>query len=349
MQLLDKFESIDMPVNTLFGRAERGQSPNINRNRQFVVITTCTDRKRVSPLENLRARKLRRGKFEIVSRDWNARVADASSKLKAEKIYCGRTFVETTRSAEELGGDLWIISAGMGLIQSSTPIPSYSLTTSPRGEDAIGARVLSADWSSSAWWSEVTQQDHSSTFVEIVRKYPKAIFLVALSENYALMIAEDLRRLDATDRSRLRLFGANLERALGEKFAPYILPYDRRIDGPDSPIPGTASDFSARSLRHFTKLITEGIAGFDDVSADRLAVGNSLEGMALPNIPKREPKKDAEIRDLIIENWAAVEGRSGRMLRYLRDNLGVACEQGRFRRLFNQVSRERVCEREIGT
>ena len=36
-----------------------------------------------------------------------------------------------------------------------------------------------------------------------------------------------------------------------------------------------------------------------------------------------------------------VGGQSSRMLRLLRDDLSVACEQGRFRALFQLVRRER--------
>jgi hypothetical protein len=46
---------------------------------------------------------------------------------------------------------------------------------------------------------------------------------------------------------------------------------------------------------------------------------------------------DEEIVVLIREHWSAAQAQSTRMLRLLRDDLGVACEQGRFSRLFRRV------------
>jgi hypothetical protein len=48
-----------------------------------------------------------------------------------------------------------------------------------------------------------------------------------------------------------------------------------------------------------------------------------------------------EIIDLVLRDWDVVGGRSSMMLRHLRDELRVACEQQRFAGLFKIAARER--------
>ena len=60
-----------------------------------------------------------------------------------------------------------------------------------------------------------------------------------------------------------------------------------------------------------------------------------------PTNAPRTRKSDSEILNLIHRRWRRVEGRSGRMLRLLRDEEMIACEQGRFRRLFLLAASQR--------
>lgn len=313
---------------------------------RFVIVTTCTDRKRSAPPPSLMARDLEPGGRSQVVAAWSSRIAQCKERRAAENLYCGRAFSEAKAAADELGADLWIISAGMGLIKSSSSIPSYSLTTTPRGTDAVMMKVHSDSWSSAAWWSAINKKRTQNSISKLFRKYPRATFLVALSEYYAEMTREDLGALSDRDLKRLRLFGLSLGRVLEERFRSAILPYDRRLDGPDSSVPGTLSDFAPRALRHFSQLVRSGLAGSNDQGRDHAAVRNALKGWATPQVPKREPRTDTELQAIILEHWESVGGRSGQMLRHLRDNLLIACEQSRFRRLFNDVAERQRCLRE---
>ena len=80
---------------------------------QVTVVTSCVNRKRIVPDENLRAGNLPIGSFEEVADEWNARVAvPHRTKRQAKDVYCGRAFQEALKAAEELKTRLWIISAG---------------------------------------------------------------------------------------------------------------------------------------------------------------------------------------------------------------------------------------------
>ena len=123
------------------------------------------------------------------------------------------------------------------------------------------------------------------------------------------------------------------------KLAPNVMPYDDRLDGPNSPVRGTRSDFPQRAARHFVKIL----ASMDGNSASHHvdAVTAELEHMRPPAKHNRRRLSDEEIRATIQSHWDVVDGQSSTMLRHLRDKLGVACEQSRFAELFRQIKDER--------
>ena len=136
--------------------------------------------------------------------------------------------------------------------------------------------------------------------------------------------------------ARLRLFTRTPRSRIPEGLRNYVMPYDDRLDGPDSDIRGTRSDFAARALRHFAGLQTCGTA-----TEDAAAVDAALAGWRMPKIQNRIRRDDSELLNLMRQHWDSAEGKSSKLLRLFRDDLGVACEQGRFATLARQVRGER--------
>ena len=60
--------------------------------------------------------------------EWNDQLDKEKSIITAELLYDGRGIKELFKS--NFDHDLYIISAGLGLIHKKDPIPSYSLTVS---------------------------------------------------------------------------------------------------------------------------------------------------------------------------------------------------------------------------
>ncbi len=275
-----------------------------------------------------------------VAHKWQGLIASSEPRYKAEDLYCGRSMREVHLSVESLKADLWIASAGLGLISSGTEIPAYSLTTAGNGLDSIRLKIDRDNWSPSGWWGHVKSMGVGiSSLSKLLGKRKQALCLMALPKAYASLMMDDFLGLNPKQRSRIRLFGMSLASVMPAEFHRYIMPYDDRLDGPNSSCPGTRSDFAARALRHFSGLLQEGKAGGTDSADDQKTVRKSLKGWGRPNIPKRTTKTDPEIQALIVTHWQTVSGQSTRMLRYLRDDLQVACEQGRFRQLFNDIAK----------
>jgi hypothetical protein len=118
------------------------------------------------------------------------------------------------------------------------------------------------------------------------------------------------------------------------------MPYDDRLDGPDSTNRGTRSDFAGRALRHFAEL-TRGEPQGHSAAEHAAKVSATLDGWRMPAKVARIRHDDAALLDLIRAHWDAERGSSSRLLRRFRDDLGIACEQGRFAKLAREVRSER--------
>jgi len=264
-------------------------------------------------------------------------LANVSPVCAAGNLYVGRAFKEAAYASNTVSADFWILSAGLGLVSAHSWVPAYSLTVSTGAEDSIEPKISDSPWLPQNWWQALNSYGISQSKISsLIRNYPNHTFLISLSESYARLIQGDLTEISNSDLSRIRIFGLGLEQVLAPKFHHLIMPYDRRLDGPDSPIKGTLSDFSQRALRHYANLVVSGASDGSDIGKDRETVLAELASWRQPQIPKRNKKTDEEIRNLIDDHWDVVRGRSGRMLRLLRDGLGIACEQGRFQRLFRE-------------
>lgn len=305
-----------------------------------VVVTACTQRKSRPACECLLARNLPRGRLTEVVDKWLTTVKGVGDRGPAGDLYAGRGFGEVRGAARSVGGPLLIVSAGLGLLAPDAMVPAYSLTAVPGSPDYVFSRidgsVCTADW-----WREL--QDRSpfaDSFEAWAKRHPDVPILIALSSAYLGMVQKDLLALDEDTRVRLRFFGRGLERWLDPVLKRLVMPYDGRLDGSMSPIRGTQSDFSARAMRHFTEAILP-VLPWASKEVHRRAVETALSGWTPPVVPRRSRLGDDEIRALIRQHWHSASGQSARMLRVLRDDLSVACEQGRFRDLFHEVKSER--------
>jgi hypothetical protein len=303
-----------------------------------LVITACTNRKRVAAPKALSASGLETGTLAQVSRAWIARLRAASPAVPARELYCGRSFSEALNAAEAVDADLAIVSAGLGLLTADTEVPSYGLTVSPRTKDSVLDRV-SFPASPRDWWSRIARQSPFSENLEEHITASSGVVVVALPETYLDMIADDLADLADGARRRLRIVTGGPPERLHAKLRPWLMPYDERFDGPQSPLPGTRGDFASRAARHFAETI---VAAAPRATAKRHAeaVRNLLDQWAQPARPQRERKSDPELLSILRDLWDLGEGRTTRLLRLVRDQAGVACEQSRFSRLAHQVRLE---------
>jgi hypothetical protein len=279
----------------------------------------------------VRAADMPSGTLEIVGGNWIAALREAAALTDAAKLYQGASHAESRRAALDSGYPHLIVSAGLGLISADARVPNYAASVL-MGEDDILAK-LSDGADASSWWRWLQQRSPFARSLEAVIQLTDGPCLIALSQAYLEMLRDDLLSLPEDVLGRIRLFsGSHVPRAL----AHLQMPYDDRLDGPSSPFRGTRSNFAPRAMRHFA---TQILPGNESETAERhaAAVESALADWTVTTRTIGARKNDAELRDILSAHWEATGGRSTRMLRLLRDDLGIACEQGRFASLVRDM------------
>ncbi len=301
-----------------------------------IILTACTNRKRIVPPAELRAASLPAGSLSAVASCWLTRLRRASPSIRAGDLYAGRGFGEARAAAGS--ADLYIASAGLGIVHADATVPTYSLTVAPGASDDVLSLVDEAASVADWWRAGPANSPFHAGLDDIVRRCDSQLVLAALPSAYLKMLAGDLERFLDQIGDHLRLFCAAPPAGLPSRLVETIMPYDARFDGPDSPLPGTRSDFAQRAMRHFARTVLPRSGPTATSKAHWAAVERAMTGLKLRVSVDRGKATDAEIIALVVQNWGAAGGRSGQMLRLLRDGLGVACEQRRFARLFQAAA-----------
>ena len=247
------------------------------------------------------------------------------------RIYAGRAFGLIRDLAESRSGRLYVVSAGLGLVDGATELPVYGLTVARGVAESISDRVTGG-FDTASWFSK-TMTGRYSVEWDAVFKPNGGRVLIALTRPYAEMIGPSLAALPGGLRARLRIFGAGLSPALPSSVASQVLPYDDRLD---TLLPGTRSDFAQRALVHFTDHIADGVS---DLPADVAGVRQALSTVEPPVRTVRSPATDADLLKLIRARLSPRASVS-RLLRQIRDEDQIACEQSRFAKLFRQAQLE---------
>lgn len=296
------------------------------------IATPCSARKEKLPAESLRASKLPRASQNVVAKAWLGKLesAAASEGALASELYSGRSFRRVRDVANLLGCRLFVVSAGLGLLDGTTAIPSYDLTLSATGGGALRQRLTHAP-RPPEWWSSLEASPFASSFKGLC--VGRARILVALTQPYAEMVGSSLARLPAADRSRLRILGFGLRPHLSPELHRQLITYDDRLN---KIIPGTRLDGASRALAHFAGLVAT--RPITDVEADQGLVDTSLSTVKLAVPVSRQRVSDAalakHVARFIRHGLSATNA-----LKRLRSEAQVACEERRFRRLYEEALR----------
>ena len=301
-------------------------------NRQILVFTNCTSRKRGLVSSELLARTLPLGTYSTVSAEWAKRIDTAPKLRSAGELYCGRAITETLQSARSLAAEVAFFSAGLGIVAREHFVPTYSLTSSSRNLDSIDGR-LTEPYSPSSWWRSLLRaRKQEGVFARLVEERRPSLILLALAPGYLSMVREDLECVARGFCSVMRILGPRRRDEVPEALREQWLPYDDRLDDPASGFNGTPADFPHRALRHFASRI------FRPEHTQSIAVHRQLVEASLRELkpyvrPRGVTASDEEVLAVIKALWNKCAGNRGRVLRTLRRHNGIACEQGRFRRL----------------
>ncbi|HEY0969819.1 MAG TPA: hypothetical protein VGE02_02455 [Gemmatimonadales bacterium] len=316
--------------------------------RTIHVVVTCTDRKTREPA--VRARSLPRGGLAARLSAWqDALAASTLDAIPAESLYAGDHW-QVVRSLPKnapagVNVRVWVCSAGFGMVEFDTPVRPYAATFGAEHPDSVaprGGSFVAADW-----WGALGEWRAPGTVCrsisEIARRScgPRDVLLVAVSAQYLGAVHDDALAAAGVLAGRLAVLSAGVrpealrrQGAGGESLADRLLPVDARLK---TLVGGAMQSLNARLVR---RAVQAADTWMDDPRrlAD-LLVRWAAEAPAA-EVPDRVRGDDETLRIFIRDALRANPSATyTNLLRVLRRS-GRACEQARFRALFETVAAE---------
>jgi hypothetical protein len=304
------------------------------RPRTLHVIVTCTNRKTLPVPMGLRLGNVPGQGTAPRARKWAARLAAATSTplVAAQDLYAGEHWMIARGlpgRASQMRAQLWVCSAGYGLIPAGAQIRSYAATFSggsdrvPGGAD--GARLW---WHVLAGWAGPAPGQPRS-IRSLAAADPSASFLLALSASYLDACRDDIAaavgQVGDPDSFMVISAGARFPGSAGVA----LVPADARLQ---AFLGGTRQALNARIAAY---LLSAGISSRAEATH---CMTRLLAEQAPVTRYERKKLSDQEVIEMIACQLAQAPGISAsRLLRELRD-AGYACEQQRFAGLYRIVA-----------
>jgi hypothetical protein len=301
--------------------------PKRKRPPKIVLVVACSQRKRIAPLTELRLSSIT-ASVARRSEQWSTRLQrfEAPSHV-AQNLYMGDHWHAACQGYEfaqrySTRTELWIVSAGYGLIAADDAIKSYSATFSSGLADSVWRGPVDGDHDSclQRWWAKLSQK---RSLAELVPRGDGALVLVA-GAAYLTAVSADLEAALSNDPNSERVSVISA----GTRGNGALLPVDGRFRGL---LGGTDSSLNARLLARIA-------ADASTHRFNRPAMAEFVDGMAKQLIPSPRRHGHSATDDDVMVEIATMRSRRPSISRTqaLRDlrSRGVACEQTRFASLW---------------
>jgi hypothetical protein len=310
------------------------------------IVAACSHAKTKAAAEQMHARTLASTSTVDRAAEWLERVRRTPGELPASMLYCGVYWsgvVDLWRktAVRQRDSQLWIMSAGYGLIPSSAVIASYAATLSPRETDSVLARPGPLE--PMAWWSTLAswsgpQSGAPRSLVDLAAAYPKTAWIVVAGSNYISAASADFAQLDGQGMLQERFYvvspGLSGRASLPAHIDSVLLHADSRWE---ERLGRGKVSIGVRIAAELFRLAEGDPARLQAARMRMQREGTVLSGMPMP---VRTPMDDAKVR----QHLEHVLGGNPtipftRALRDFRD-AGNACEYKRFRALYQQVRQD---------
>jgi hypothetical protein len=291
------------------------------------LVTNCTARKRAGGLATVRARDLGRGSDSARARRWIERLAQQlGPRRSATDLYAGEHWTSALKAAKRPHVQLWVVSAGYGLVPADAQLTNYDATFT----FGAGDSVATTRQGQQEWWRELSDWDgpHSDSRVgraTLADLCATGRVIAALSEPYLWPLELEITSLDPAD------FLLVSTGCSDSTFAPYLLPANGAAR---MSLGGSLISVNVRVAGHVLSTVP-------GRQITRRRALNALETLRASTLPlptfDRIPMDDEDVRKWIRDQRSQNPSLSSTgALKRLRA-AGRACEQKRFGALFRQV------------
>lgn len=308
------------------------------------IVAACADKKRYPPDRGARLRAHPRGSVAERVASFTAALAKAGPRLPARDLYIG-PYWATVRSLPDIAASagrsarLWVASAGYGLIPATAPVSPYSATFQLGHADSVADPCSPHPVSDqlSAWWTELTRRNGSShceprNLAELARSNQGATVLVIVSPRYFQAMRGDLERTAESLGDRLIVITSQRLPDGDALHANVVVSEGRLTDIVGGALPSLHARVAAYMLR-------EAPSQAFTAAALRSLCAQIASTASPRRTYDRRPMSDAEVIEFIQRAMARRCSRTSHsaLLRELRSR-GRACEQKRFKRLFEEAT-----------
>lgn len=311
------------------------REPTIN------VVVTCSNRKSASAASTLLVRNLCEGSNRARSKEWINRLkAWKGDRFSARDLYQGdhwavvRSLLAPAEARSGVQVNVWIASAGCGLISPSSLIPSYGATFARRNADSVVTRREFRR----EWWQSLADLRWDggrspNSVAKVAARYPETPILIAGSPEYLDAMADDLARAKDLMSEPSRLIILCREGALSDELKQNKVYTSACLS---SQVGGSLTSLNARLAKWLIGQRPESL----NVAEVSRRMGE-LRGQTAPRqIPIRRKATDEQIKAYVIGCLRAGKRMSGSAALIDFRHTGQAAEQSRFNRLFRTVQEE---------
>lgn len=305
----------------------------------LVIVASCSSRKRRTGAQGPRFRDVasRYGSAKEAVESWTQMLSNSvASALPAKDFYVGNQWALLREFARQESVNIWVASAGYGLVQGSAPLSDYSATFSPGHPDSV-QDPGSWGWETNAaenWWRALSSWRGPSSgdprsLVAVTRSLRPSALMTLLSTPYLKVLREDLlaaREVLGADRLVILSPGGRQLDGFGESLV--------RIDGRlISELGGNMGTLAARAASY---IVAESGPGALSAPSARAVIDQVLARARPLRRFSRRVMSDDEVKSWIRQEFETHPAAAGVLLRRYRD-AGYACEQSRFRTLVESV------------
>ena len=302
---------------------------------EYSIITNCSSRKRNNGVDPLVPSLIGTVGIKDLLNEWLKQIKRSQVRVAPLDLYQGRSIAECRFAARLTAADFYVISAGLGLVSANDQVPNYSLTIS-EGNGSL-QRWLSAQGATSMdWWNGLSDAMGTPTPISslVNSQSDNSRILIALPARYMEMISADLALVHQNRLEIVRIFTSNAGiKHVPSRLLETVMPYDERLEGVANH-DGTRSDFPQRALKHFIAHLHAQELSMEDARKQVLA---AMTKSVKRTIPTRVKAPDERIAELIRTHWNSYDGSASKLLRFLRDDANVACEQSRFSGIWRKI------------
>ena len=306
------------------------------------VVVTCTKDKRFSISNNCEMRSLPIGNLDDRITQWQQRLSESQiPPVAVNSLYSGDHWATVRSFASNVCHlNVWVCSAGYGLIHISDQIIPYAATFSANHPDSILRGVIPVPpTGNSDWWNLLSEWRPTGiqgprSLADLGRERPGEAFLVVASKTYMKAICDDLielrNRLDSHE--QLTLLSAGTKR-LNRSLDGHLIPCDGRLQ---SKVGGALRSVNTRTAKY----IISTAKAIPRLTPLKQRMTKLLASLADMPTYDRDAQSDQQVKSFIFGQLAFDPNlKHTPLLRKLR-NQGFACEQKRFAAIYYEVKEE---------